>query len=415
MAVSIDPSVQPFGDPTGRGAPPEPTWEEAMIPTWSDGGEGTLLAVGIDEHQVRGALLENIAGSHRLAAWYVLPRQGERHLGDQVAGLCRQLGQQLGRRLWDEREQMPLLMGRDPLRHPPLSQLALTLSPRPALRVWIAALTQGYSAEAARLAVAGSSAQVVGQTLLAVDTGIADLIAGINAQRPDVIVLTGGFDANGPAAIQPLQWLATVLAGALQRLPRRARPAVFFAGNRWAATPVETILQGADAIVATVPNIMPNPHVIRQDALGNALEEYYWRLCRKLDGFALLERWHTLPSAITTVESNFMRLVQTWMALHNLPALHGLYCGDRWLHVWATEEQPGLAVLYTDPDPAHFRPPGWPPVQLLSGAWPDRTPLPADVRWWDSLGLAPIVAALGPGAPGAVYSALRQDLLQEVG
>jgi hypothetical protein len=239
------------------------------------------------------------------------------------------------------------------------------------------------------------------------------LITGLNEQRPDVVVLTGGFDANSAAAIQPLQWLASVLAGALQRLPRRARPAVFFAGSRWAATPVQAALQGADAIVAVVPNVMPNANVVRQDALGHALEEYYWRLCRRLDGFGLLERWHTPPSDITTPESNFMRLVQTWMALHDLPALHGLYCGDRRLHVWATEEQPGLAVVYNDPNPAQAQPAGWPPIQLLSGAWPERTPLPPGLRWWDRQGLAPIVAALAPGAPAAVYTTLRHDLLTE--
>lgn len=416
MAVSSDPTTRPFAELPEHDPTPETGWDDPPILPWpgNDGSEGSLLAVGIDEHSIRAALLENIAGTHRLAAWYTLPRQGERHFGDQMAGLCRQMGERLGRRLWDEREQMPLLASRDPLRHPPLTQLGLTLSPRPGLRVWIAALTQGYSGEAARLAVAGSSVQVVGQTLLAVDTGIAELMTGLNEQRPDVVVLTGGFDTNSPSAIQSLQWLATVLAGALQRLPRRARPAVFFAGNRWAAGPVQSILQGADAIVAAVPNIMPTPTVIRQDALGHALEEYYWRLCRRLDGFALLERWHTPPSEITTLESNFMRLVQTWMALYNLPALHGLYCGERWLHVWATEEQPGLAVIYTDPDPAQVQPPGWPPVQLISGAWPERASRPPTLRWWDRQGLAPIVAALGSGAPAAVYTALRHDLLTEV-
>jgi hypothetical protein len=175
---------------------------------------------------------------------------------------------------------------------------------------------------------------------------------------------------------------------------------------------VQAILHNADAIVDAVPNVMPTPTVIRQDALGHTLEEYYWRLCRKLDGFALLERWHTPPSPITTPESNFMRLVQTWMVLHNLPALHGVYAGsERRLHVWATEDQPGLAVIFTDVETTQIQPFGWPPVQLISGGWPERPP--RSVRWWDRQGLAPLVAALGPSAPAAVYDALRQDLLAE--
>jgi hypothetical protein len=164
---------------------------------------------------------------------------------------------------------------------------------------------------------------------------------------------------------------------------------------------------------------MPSSALVRQDALTRSLDDYYWQLCRRMDGFSLLERWHTSPVAMTTIESNFVRLVQVWMALHNQAELYGLYCGERWLHVWATEAQEEVALAYSDPDPARTFSPaptglGWGTPGLVSGAWPDRITLPPSVQWWDRSGLAPVVAALGPVAPGSTHHALSQDLLLPV-
>jgi hypothetical protein len=101
----------------------------------------TMMALSVDNRFGRACLLESISGVYRLAAWITVANQGERHLGDQVANVCRQFGTRLGRRLWDERNQFPLLTSVDATRHPPLAQLALTVNPRPPLRVWIAGLT----------------------------------------------------------------------------------------------------------------------------------------------------------------------------------------------------------------------------------------------------------------------------------
>lgn len=386
---------------------PEPLRQQPPLSIESS----TLLAMGIDSRYGRACLLENIGGVYRLAAWLTLPRQGERHLSDQVANLCRQLGSRLGRRLWDEQNHMPLLSSSDPTRYPPLAQLVLTLSPRPPLRVWLAGLTPTYSVEAARLAVMGSAAQVVGQSHLTVETNVEQLSQDLLQQRPDVVVLVGGYDTQSTETHRPLHRLSALLAGALQRVPRRNRPALFYAGNHWATTEVQLILQGADAIVAPIANVMPNATLVRQDALAHALDEYHWRLCRRIDGFQTLERWHTSPAPMTTIEDNFVRLAQTWMALHNQPELYALYCGERWLHVWATESQAEVALAYSDPDAGQLAPPGWPALGLVSGPWTERFPLPPSVRWWDRSGFAPIVGALGPVAPAAIYQALSQDLL----
>jgi hypothetical protein len=375
----------------------------------------TLMALSIDNRFGRACLLENISGVYRLAAWITMAHQGQRHLGDQVANLCRQLGSRLGRRLWDERNQFPLLTSVDPTRHPPLAQLAITISPRPPLRVWVVGLTPTYSVEAGRLATMGSVAQVIGQSYLTVDTTVEQLSHTLRQQTPDVVVVVGGYDTQSVATHRPLHILSSLVAGALQRIPRRSRPALLYAGNQWAAPEVEVILYGTDRLVDLVPNVMPSAALVRQDALARALDDHYWLLCRRLDGFSLLERWHTSPVDMTTIEANFVRLVQMWMALHNLAELYGLYCGERWLHVWASEAQPEVAIAYSDPDPAQVFLPGWPALGLASGAWPDAVALPPSVRWWDRSGLAPVVAALGPVSPAATYQALSQDLLLPVG
>jgi hypothetical protein len=379
----------------------------------------TLMALSIDSRFGRACLLEKIGGVYRLAAWITLARQGVHHLGDQVANICRQLGNRLGRRLWDERNQFPLLTSIDPTRHPPLAQLALSLSPRPPLRVWIAGLTPAYSIEAGRLATTASAAQVVGYTFLTVDADAEQLSHTLSQQRPDALVVVGGYDTQPLDTHRPLHVLSSLVAGAVRRLPRRTRPALFYAGNHWASPEVETILHATESHatespVTILPNVMPSAALVRQDALAKALDEHYWHLCRRIDGFPLLERWHTSPAAMTTIESNFVRLVQMWMALHNQAELYGLYCGERWLHVWATEAQEEVALAYSDPDPSRAFAAGWGTPALVSGAWPDRVTLPPSVQWWDRSGLAPVVAALAAVEPASAHQALSQDLLLPV-
>jgi hypothetical protein len=375
---------------------------------------GSLLALGVDAERTRGCLLEYIRGSYRLAAWHSTPRQGERHLADPVAVFCRELGSRLGRRLWDEDAGAPLLESSDPLRYPPLAQMTLALNARSPLRIWIAGLTAGHSVEALRVAAASSATTVVGATYLTVSCTAENVGQALAAGRVDVVILAGGYDVVGAASYQPMHFLATVIAGALARLPRRSRPLVLYAGSRFAAETVRATLQEIEAAVQVTPNVSPSPGVIRQDALVRALDAHYWRLCERSDGYALVARWHTSPAAMTTAETNFVRLVQMWMALHNLTDLHGVYCGAGTpaarlrLHVWAGEEGPAVAVRALDAEAP--LPVEWPAPMLVSGVWPDRASLPPGVRWWDRSGLAPIVATLGPVVPAAVQQTLTHDL-----
>lgn len=387
---------------------------QAMPPRAATDG-GTLLALGIDALTARACLLENIHGIYRLAAWSVYERQGERHLGDLVAQVCHRLGRSLGRVLWDEEAHLPLLRSDDPVRYPPIEQLTMALSPRPPLRVWPAGLTDTYSVSAVRRAVAAGAAEIAGTTHLTIDGSSAALTQALTEARPDVLLIVGGFDQNDEAARRAIRWLSTIIAGAYQRLPRRRRPAVLYAGNRFAAGEAERLLNTIGMDVAVMPNVMPQPGIIRQDVLAHAIADYTWQRNRQADGYTTLEQWSTSPVPPADLESNFMRLVQTWLALQQLPELHAIYCGVRRLHVWADEDAEEVAVFYAeeDEDGGWSEPFDWPAPQLLSGPWPDAAP-PATLRWWDRHGLTPIVAGLGPVAPAALYQTLTHDLLLPV-
>jgi hypothetical protein len=64
------------------------------------------------------------------------------------------------------------------------------------------------------------------------------------------------------------------------------------------------------------------------------------------------------PGHMLSQESSFTQLVRLWMELHELPALHGLYCAPLWwLHVWATRRRTWRAdPLCRAPDPPARRP-----------------------------------------------------------
>lgn len=379
------------------------------------------MAVALERGQTRLCLLENIRGSYRVAAWLTVPRRGERHLGEQLAAGCRRLGRLLGRRLWDEDAHAPFLTSADPIRRPPLEHLALTLSPLPPLRVWLAGLSEGFSLAALRQAASACPVEVVGTTTLSVQTqadlaGGAQLGRALRTLRPDVVVLAGGYDQEDELGRQPVHVLGVLLGNALLTLTPATRPLVIFAGNRFAAPELQSLMQQAGLSMVVVPNVMPAPGVIRQAPLARGLDEYAAHLTKRLDGYRLLEQWHTGATAPLSVEANFVRLVEAWRQLQNLPDLHAVYSGERRLHVWSAEGRDGVVTLSVAADDTTICPDGWPPPQLISGDWPagadPLTPTQPAI-WWDRHGLAPLVAALGAVAPVAVYQTLIHDILPE--
>lgn len=374
----------------------------------------SILALGFDVASVRCCLLESISGRYRLAGWLQGPRRSDPPLDLQARDLLLNLQARLHRPLWSDPDGTPLLNSPEPVTLPPLGQVAVTASPRPHVRTWLAGLTATQSIAAAQEALAACPAHVIGMTLHSADLQAGRLADSLAKAEPDLVVIAGGYDYGDAQAIQPLYELARVLGAVLSRTAPAQRPAVVYAGNRWAGAGVAEIMQAVGAgQIEIVENVQPGPGILHAGALVQAVNFAYWRLCRRSDGMREISRWVTSPGHITTLESSFGQMVQVWMELLNLPELHALYCAPAWwLHACVRQGRSGVQLRYVQPntrpdDWAH-----WPRLQLVSGDWPIALWPRPPISWWDRAGLAPLVAAAGQAAPQAMIEALQADLLE---
>jgi len=375
---------------------------------------GSILALGVEVNALRACLLEEISGSYRLAAWSNVPRRAEVGLAEQSGDLLQRLGQRLHRQLWNPAERNPLVASEDGVRQPPLEHVSVTASPRPHVRVWLAGLAPTRSMAAAQEALTGSPAHIIGHTAYTADLQIGALADSLAIAAPEMVVIAGGFDNAEVAGQEPLLELCRIFGQALARSAPSQRPAVVFAGNRWVAPRAVELLQAASgATVEAVENVQPAPGRIYRAALAQAVSFYYWRLCRRTAGFREISRWATSPGHISSLETSFAQLVQVWMELHDLPELHGLYCGPAWwLHVCTGRSQSGANLCYVEPGTRPEALENWPALQLVSGEWPVQLwPQPRQY-WWDRSGFAATVATAGQVAPQAMLQVMSADLLE---
>lgn len=375
---------------------------------------GTLLTLGITLDHVTLCLLENISGHYRLAAWDTMAREAGIPPSRQCATLCQRLGERLGRPLWDESNHGPLLTSADAIGLPPLEQVAIGLSPRPRMRIWLVGLTEGGSMAAARRALASAPLQLVGATLLTPTLTSTQLVMALSEAHPEALVLVGGHDTPAPETQQGMLQLARLVGQALERLSPGQRPAVFYAGNRFCAAAVAAGLRTMNGPLqfTTLANVLPAAGLAQPAALGVSLSAYYWRLCQQMPGIEQLTQWVTSPGRLVNLEAAFAQLVQAWMTYQRLPMLHGLYCTPHWwLHVWAQAAAQGVQLRFVKPGSRPAELEGWPPLQLVSGDWPMDLWPPPNRCWWDRQGLGPVVTPIGQVAPMALLQVLQHDLL----
>lgn len=375
-----------------------------------------LLAISVETTGTRACLVEPVAGRHRLIGWVNLARSRDATMTAQVAETCRRLGQRLGCVLWDEELNAPYSRSVTPIHFPPVQHVGVTLSARPPLRVLLAGLSSGQSMAAARVALSASPCLITAE--LAWQSGVDSALAAtlVNSAQPDVIVLVGGFDQQEPASHAPLFGLCKVVGAALGRLPRTQRPPVIFAGNHHATDRAELLLRSNDGPLPleVVGNVLPAPDDVRTGNLARELTYAYWRLNQRISGFRELAHWTTSPGQATTVEASFVQLVQAWMLQMNLTQLHAAYCGQQWrVHVWVSRSRTGAWLRFVEPLAPLPDMDLWPPLQLLSGDWPNVLPLPSQVPWWDRNGLAPAISALGQVTPQAMFDVLEADLFAD--
>lgn len=375
---------------------------------------GSLLAVGVEQEGVRICLLDQVSGQHRLVGWLGLRNEPGVEAPSLLANACRRLGNRLGRTLWDERRQQPLLESDDALRTPPLEQVAISLLARPPLSVWLAAVTETLGLESLTRVMTNAPVRVVGRTSLTADLQSPALATALRQSEPDVLVVGGGYDDATPAAHGPLEKLCTIVGEAVEQAALPAPPAIFYAGNNFVtAAPILLNRTGQSGRVEVLDNIQPTPGQASANQLVRVLTYYDWRLNARLPGFGHLTRWVSSPGQVSSLATNFVQLTQLWMEFQGLSALHGLFCTRDWqLHVLADRVHDGVHIRYTSVQAPLSNELAWPPAQLICGAWPGWGDGPAPALfWWDREGLAPIIAALGQVTPLAMAQALANDVL----
>lgn len=378
----------------------------------------SILALSADTATASAALIEPVAGAYRLIAWesLALPPAVTPSLPAALAEAGSALGERLGRRLWDDRQDCPRMSHPDPAVGLDLGQVVAAVDPLPPLRVWIGGLTGHESLAAAQSALDSTVCRTVAVYRLGMGGGPSRLAGDIFDARPDLVVLVGGYDRPEPAARSAVLALCEEVTLALDSLPVGNRPALYFAGNRWAAPAALELwshLPGGLAADA-VENVAPEPGVHRVTSLAVAASRLYWRRCRATPAVQTINRWITPPSEIRSISWSFAQAVRLWRQIHNLPALHGLFCnGPLWIHVCAVDGEDGVRLRFVPP---HTRPAAlakWPPLRLVSGPWPDALwPRPRS-HWWDATGLTPTIANVGQFDPFIAYQVLAQDLLRE--
>jgi len=193
--------------------------------------QGSLLTVGVEAHQVHACLVESVGPAYRLAGWSTVQNDEFFIVGQQVSRACRQLGERLGRVLWDDDQDTPVYQSQDAVRYPPLQYVSAAATSRPRLRVWLAGLSSTISMAAARQALRSSPIQIVGTTHLEADLDGSDLADELIDGQPDVMVIVGGYDTSTAAIQEPLITLCRVIGLALQRMPPGQHPTIFYAGN----------------------------------------------------------------------------------------------------------------------------------------------------------------------------------------
>lgn len=379
-----------------------------------------ILALCAEAHRAVAVLLEPIEGVYRLAGWQRVHLPAGTVPDDCPVALAQaitRLGNRLGIGLWDAQQQRPRQQSSDPALADGVGQVVAVADVLPPLRVWLAGLTSGESLAAGEAALAGALAELVAVCRPGPHAPVSGLAAELEALRPDVALVVGGYDRRESHSQARVLALSQRVTDAIAQLEPEERPLFCFAGNRWASNPAFAYWQaqvgrGAGEVVA---NVLPAPGRPSQTALHGSLGQYYWHRSLKEPAIRKVAGWVSQPGELRSTHWAFVQAVRLWQMREDLPELHGLYAGaDRWLHVWAAEESNrvngGVWVRFVRPGERPDFLGEWPPVRLVSGPWPDewRRPTP---HWWDPLGLVPVVANVGQVAPAAAVQVLAADIL----
>ena len=169
------------------------------------------------------------------------------------------------------------------------------------LRMAVVGLVPGLTVEAAKMAALGAGAKVVGSWSFKLEEQTTCEIA---AQRPDMILLTGGTDGGDSATILHN---ARLLAGSVLSVP------IVVAGNQAVSAEVCEILRNKGKETRSASNVMPRPGELGVESAREEIRQLFMERithAKGLDGVAGLVPV-ILPTPMAVLEGAILGAVGT--------------------------------------------------------------------------------------------------------
>ena len=399
----------------------------------------SILALAAEPRRAVAVLIEPVEEIRRMVGWQtveVSERASPEECKSALMQAIRRLENQFNISLWDGERGRPHLHSPGQAVAEGVGQAFAVADLQAPLRVWMGGLSGGGSLAAGEAALAGALCNAVATYLPGPHQSAGALTREFEALLPDVILIVGGHEQIGPRSQEQVLTLSGLVIEAAARLPAEERPLFCFAGNSQSADAALASWRqrtgGGDA--ARADNVFNGTDVGSATAIHNVLERLHWQRSLAMPAMQEIAGWLDHSVELSSTQWAFAQAVRLWRRRQRLPTLHGLYAAaDRWLHVWVWEmpdqESDGLRISCVRPGERPDVLADWPPVRLVSGAWPETWPKPSQpppvlgpqrptalpAFWWDPLGLVPVVAGVGQTTPEAVLQVLTADILLEGG
>ncbi len=256
-----------------------------------------ILSLGGDTERAVAALLEPVDNVYRLIDWEIMGGDGLGALPTRLSEAARRLGARLNRPLWTE--DAPLVDDPSPALGLALGHVVAVADPIPPLRVWVAGLSAGQSLSAVQRALTGAFCEPVALYAMQAATPVAALAQELAQLAPQAVIVVGGYDRLSLDARQSVAALAQQISAAVGQLPLPMRPALYFAGNRWAAPAVLQIWRGLEGVDAqALANVLPSPGQPQTESVAVALSQLYRAVCKRDAALSPIAHWVTQPAVL---------------------------------------------------------------------------------------------------------------------
>lgn len=159
------------------------------------------------------------------------------------------------------------------------------------LKVVVVGLVPEESTHACELAALAAGAKLLGSYSGRLSEA---QVAEIYSREPEIIILSGGVDHGGEAAVQ-LHNARLLAAGKHHAAYARYGVPVIYAGNQDVAAAVQAVFTGAGIDCRVAPNVMPEINEFRIDALNEVIRDLFQTIIIRGKGFDVIEEFLTAP------------------------------------------------------------------------------------------------------------------------